>query len=352
MKIFKKIVSIILIICLSSSCTSVRHYISYTIYPIGYLLNRIGGDRITTLSIQTNDIVEISKAREDFNEIINDSLYLFYISGLEPYYDAYSEDIKKSKVKTVDLSELNAIYKFQRYTMVYTSDGESYIESPYYDSHLFDNLDSYEYDLFLWLDPIGMLSMAQDIYEVLSSNYSEQASYFKENYDKLSDELIVLDAAYHELSNKLKKQNQSIKFVSITPSFGSWQKSYGFNIYPVCLSKYGALPSAEQLAVIKERIVKDDVKYIAYEPNMSVEMISLFDSLVSELNLTRVNLSNISSLVESQASEGKDYFTLMYENLVVLENIVVNNAKDENTNEDETYADGIDVNIENIEYSN
>ena len=312
---------------LTTSCTTIKHYISYTVYPIGFLLNRIGGDRITTISVQNDTIIELASAKEDLKEIVDDSLYFFHIEGLEPYYDIHKDEIKASKVKVIDLSELNAIYKFQRYSVVYTNDGESYIESPYYDSPLFDDVDSYDYDLFLWLDPIGMLSMAKDVYDVLASNYSEQAAYFKENYNKLSEELIVLDASFHQLSDKCKKENKSIKFVSMTPSFGSWQKSYGFSVYPICLSKYGILPTEEQLEVIKQRIVNDGVKYIAYEPNMSQEMIALFDSLEKELGLQRVNLSNISSLADSQVSEGKDYLTIMYENLIVLENMAVDNVK-------------------------
>lgn len=325
MKYLKKALLLVLILFITTSCTTIKHYVSYTIYPIGFLLNRIGGDRISTMSVQDNVIVELANAKDNFEEIVNDSLYLFHISGLEPYYELHEEEIKNSKVKTIDLSELNAIYKFQRYSVVYTNDGESYIESPYYDSPLFDDIDTYDLDLFLWLDPIGMLSMAKDVYDVLSSNYSEQASYFKENYEKLSDELIVLDASYHQLSNELKKENKSIKFVSMTPSFGSWQKSYGFNVYPICLSKYGILPTDEQLEVIKEKIVKDNVKYIAYEKNMSTDMDILFNKLKDELGLTQVNLHNISSLDTDSLEDGKDYLTLMYENLMVLQNIAVDN---------------------------
>ena len=30
----------------------------------------------------------------------------------------------------------------------------------------------------------------------------------------------------------------------MTASFGNWQKTYGFQVYPVILAKYGALPNA------------------------------------------------------------------------------------------------------------
>ena len=107
----------------------------------------------------------------------------------------------------------------------------------------------------------------------------------------------------------------------MSASFGNWQKAYGFQIYPVCLSKYGALPSETELEIIKQRIIDDGVKYIAYEPNMTEEMTVLFNQLEDELKLTRVNLNNISSLTPSQLANNKDYLSLMYENLNVLENM-------------------------------
>ena len=107
----------------------------------------------------------------------------------------------------------------------------------------------------------------------------------------------------------------------MTGSFGCWQKDFGFQVYPVCLSKYGAVPSAAQLEAIKARIVNDDVKFIAYEQNLPQEMMNLMVSLEEELGLKRITLHNISSLTSSQVESGKDYLSLMYENLSVLESI-------------------------------
>ena len=56
---------------------------------------------------------------------------------------------------------------------------------------------------------------------------------------------------------------------------------------------------------------------------MTAEMNELFNELADELNLTRVNLSNLSSLTSTQINDGKDYLSIMYENLSVLENIAV-----------------------------
>ena len=327
MKIIKKLLTTLLVCLLMSGCTSVKHYISYTIYPVGYILNRIGGNKISTTSIQTNNMAQLAQMVENYDEILNDSIVLFHVGGLEPYMDIYDEEIKETDVDVEDLSTLNALYKYKRYTPIIVDGKLNYIEGEYYESDIFAEVNTYDLDPFIWLSPIGMYSMAKDVKEYLSSNYFEESSYFNDNYEKLADELITLDAAYNALSLQLINQNQNIKFVSMTGSFGCWQKDYGFQVYPICLSKYGALPTDAQLEVIKQKIKDDDVKYIAYEPNMSEEMTLLFNQIEEELGLKRVTLHNISSLTSSQIESGKDYMSLMYENLSILQNMVVSNVK-------------------------
>lgn len=351
-KVLKSLLVILLLIPMSG-CTNVKNYIAYSVYPVGYLIDRIAGGMIESISIQSSEMVQVSNIIPEYQEILNDSSYFFHIGELEPYLDLYANEIKNTGVQIVDLSNLNAIYKFQRYSMVYVDGKESYVEGPYYNSDLFNNIDMNENDLLLWMDPIGMLSMANDIYSILASNYVEAAQVFNENYKKLESDLISLDAAYQGLASKLKKENKAIKFVSLSASFGNWQKAYGIQVYPVCLSKYGAIPSDSELEVIKRRILADEVKYIAYEPNMSEDMLNLFNELENELNLTRVNLNNVSSLTPSQTANNKDYLSLMYENLNVLENMATevinrNPQKEEvNENDDTLNEDTKEDNKEN-----
>lgn len=323
MRFIKKILIILLTISLvacSSKTSSVKSYHTYTIYPVGYLLNRIGGNKITTVPIQTSSNVSNATFVENSDLLLDKTLYLYHINGLEPCIEVHEKQLEKANIKRVDLSK-SSIYSFKRYTPVLTNGVYTFVESNYYDGDVFEYANTYIDDLFIWLDPIGMLSMANIVYNNLKNNYIEQSAYFESNYQNLENDLISLDAAYQNLATSLRKEHKTIKFVSMTPSFGSWQKAYGIEVYPVCLSKYGALPTESQLEIIKKKIVEDDVKYIAYEPNMSADMLGLFMSLESELGLKRVNLSNLSSLTVTQQSDSKDYLTLMYENLAVLENL-------------------------------
>ncbi|MBR0461570.1 MAG: zinc ABC transporter substrate-binding protein [Erysipelotrichaceae bacterium] len=323
MKIFRKLLCVIMVLMLCAcgkETTNIRTYYSYSIYPVGYLLNRIGGNRINTISVQSNTIVQTATVLDNYKEILNESLYFFHIGDLEPYLEVCGKEIDESGVNQIDLGT-NSIYAFKRYTPINMNGTLSFVESDYYEGDAFEFANTYKDDLFIWLDPIGMLSMAKSICNSLSSNYVEASEYFNANYETLESDLIALDAAYQNLATSLQKEGRTIKFVSMTPSFGSWQKAYGFEVYPVCLSRFGAIPTQSQLEIIKERIIKDGVEYIAYEPNMSSEMLNLFTSLESELGLKRVNLSNLSSLTVTQQTDNKDYLTIMYENLAVLENI-------------------------------
>ncbi len=304
-----------------TSCAATKKYMTYTIYPVGYLLNRIGGNKIESISIQNNSMVQMATVVDNYQEILENSLFFFHIGNLEPYMDLYSEEIKESEVSDVDLSTLNAIYDFKRYSLVYVNGQATYIEGPYYEGESFEEIDTLSSDLYLWLDPIGMLSMAKDVYTTLQSNYVEQSDYFTANYNALESDLISLDASYQALATELRNEGKTISFVSMSNSFGTWQKAYGFQVYPICLSKYGAIPSDEQLEIIKQKIIDDGVKYIVYEPNMPEQLETLYEELKEELSLKRINLSNISSLTSSQLNDSKDYLSIMKDNLAVLESI-------------------------------
>ena len=319
----KRIVRLItLLLCASlmlGGCTIMKTQAAYTVYPIGFLIQRLAGDTITIRSIQTDEIVQRARISEDYETVLADSAVFMHIGRLEPYLTVYSSEISESGVSEIDLSNMNAVYDFKRYAQVVTDGEISYIEMPYYRGEAFDLVDTDVQDLYLWTDPIAMLSMAKNIRDWLIATYPDEKTIYENNFKKLETDLINLDAQYQALASQNEREDKIIKFVTMTASFGNWQKTYGFQVYPVVLSKYGALPNKEQLALIEERILADGVKYIAYEPNMTEDMIRLFNQVEDDLHLTRVVISNISSLTSQEVNAGKDYLSVMYENLSVLE---------------------------------
>ncbi|MBP3868372.1 MAG: zinc ABC transporter substrate-binding protein [Solobacterium sp.] len=314
-----KLLTLTMLVLSLSGCTAERTTIAYTVYPIGFLTERLTGGAVNSYSIQDNTIVQRAQIREDYRSILSNAVVFMHIGQLEPYYSLYSSEISSLVPNELDLSVLNAVYDFHRYTEVNTDGEVTYLEGPYYRGDEFNLVDTDEKDLYLWTDPIAMLSMAKDIRQFLVTTYPDDAPIIEQNFEDLENDLINLDAQYQALSTANSVNQKSIRFVSMTASFGNWQKTYGFQVYPIILSKYGALPNEKQLALIEQRIKEDNVHYIVYEANMTEDMIELFDRVQDDLNLTRVELSNLSSLTAVEAEAGKDYLSIMYENLAVLE---------------------------------
>ncbi len=317
---YKKILSLLSVCALLlvvSACKPTSPNISVTVYPIQYLVERIGGEYVKVDNISDSGAIQTASIDKGFKKQLEKSKVLFYINELEPYFDINANDIRKAKLDLVDLGSRSVLYKFQRYTTSQSNGQTVAIESNYYDSDLFKSVDMYKDDPMIWMDPISMISSAEIIRDYLIEQYPEYEATFHENFDALEMDLTRLDVGFQEL----KGGNNDIAFVSMTPSFGIWQKSYGIKVYPVSLSKYGALPSQEQLEVIKQRIIDDGVKYIAHENNLNEDMEKLYQSLKEELGLKEIPLSNISSLNKKEVKENKDYLTIMYDNLTVLEAI-------------------------------
>ena len=316
MKIKLFLVSV-LALFLVSGCEEKNPSIATTVYPVQYLVERIGGDDVTVSNITENTMIQRAQIKSSFQDILKDSDALFYIGGLEPYMDLYVDDIRDTGVDRVDLATKSAIYKFERYTST-TIDGiTAGTEGPYYEGEEFANLDTYDADPMLWMDPVAMTSMASDIRDYLVQKYPQYKDIFDENYDALELDLARLEADFQAIPDG----KMNISFVSMTPSFGNWQKSYGIKVYPVTLSKYGALPTSDQLAAMKKRIKSDHVRYIAIEQNLSEDMEKLQQQLIDELALIPVNLNNLSSISSEDKKASKDYLTIMYDNLKALESI-------------------------------
>ena len=316
MKIKLFLVSV-LALFLVSGCEEKNPSIATTVYPVQYLVERIGGDDVTVSNITENTMIQRAQIKSSFQDILKDSDALFYIGGLEPYMDLYVDDIRDTGVDMVDLATKSAIYKFERYTST-TIDGiTAGTEGPYYEGEEFANLDTYDADPMLWMDPVAMTSMASDIRDYLVQKYPQYKDIFDENYDALELDLARLEADFQAIPDG----KMNISFVSMTPSFGNWQKSYGIKVYPITLSKYGALPTSDQLAAMKKRTKSDHVRYIAIEQNLSEDMEKLQQQLIDELALIPVNLNNLSSISSEDKKASKDYLTIMYDNLKALESI-------------------------------
>ena len=315
----KKIL-ILLLVCLMVStsltgCSTEKLHVVYTVYPVEYILERVAENRITYSKLSTEDPIQLASIAKDYQSQMEKATLILHLGDLEPYWSIYANDFINNEIEIIDLTLTSALYDFKRYTTGVVSGNSVIVESAYYDGDIFQSIDVYSKDPNLWIDPIAMTSMARTIKDWLIEHYPSEAAFFEKNFKALEADLVRLDAEYRDLVGN------DIQIVTMTPSFGNWQKAYGFAVYPVMLSRYGAMPSDEQLEAIVTRIKNDKVKYIAKEANMTEEMLELYEYVKTTCSLTEISLSNLSTLTQAEFDKNKDYLTIMYDNLTTLEKI-------------------------------
>lgn len=314
-KILLILSSIVLILSTLSGCKLSVLNVGVTTYPIQYLVNRIAQDKVNVIQFSEGPTITRSQIRDDYKDVLETTDVVFHFGKLEPYLAVYLTEFQNSSAQLIDLTSNAGVYKFQRYTVTQVADRQVTLEDTYYNSNLFNDINLYDKDPMLWLDPITMISMAGTIKDWLIEKFPEERNLFTSNYELLKEELARMDADYQEL------WKQDISFVSVTPSFGNWQKAYGIQVYPLIISRFGVLPSAEQLSIIKERIKADGVKLIVHEPNLSEDMEALYQSIKTELELESIELHNLAFLSEKDNTDNKNYMTIMFENLNTLEGL-------------------------------
>lgn len=135
-KIKKLLVSIVCIvnIFVLSSCKVSKTQIAYTVYPIGYVIDRLGNDSVNYVSVQNdNENIQSATLKDDYQQILADSGIFLHIGNVEPYLDSLKDSLSANDISDYDLSGLNAIYMFHRYTPLYDGSSiASYVESDYY----------------------------------------------------------------------------------------------------------------------------------------------------------------------------------------------------------------------------
>lgn len=318
-----RILKLLLITLLTTTlvaCVPSDKKVVVTSYPVEYLLRSIAGERLQIERLYEGNVPQTAVIRADYEKVLLDSDAIFYISELQPYWEVYEKEINNeaNNLEFIDLAERSVLYDFARYTTIRVDDEQHLVESSYYNNDALANVDMYDKDPFLWMDPLAMTSMARTIKDWLVSNYPDEASIYEERYSQLEINLTNLQADYQNLRN----HSGQILFATVTPSFGNWQRSFNLEVYPLSLSKYGVLPNETLLNDIRARLSSDNVGYIALESGLSAEQIQLYNQIKVEFDLQEIKLKNLFTLTEEDVEVNADYFTIMYENLETLESMV------------------------------
>ena len=280
----KKLLFLITILVLSISVTGCKQddmediEIAVTNYPNEYIVDKLYGKHSTINRVYPDD-VDISaykvtkKQKENFSK-----MELFIYTGL----------VEQERVLAVSLLALNNDLKI--------IDTSYVLETDYSNEEL-------------WLNPNSLLMMAQNVRlglkEYVTSTYLSKD--IDKQYNKLKVELSELDASYRvAVENTEEKniivQNRSLKFL----------EKFGLNVYVL-----DSETTDKELAEISNLINNTSTDYIfKYKKEENNKVCDEF--IKNHSNAKILELNRLDNITDKDRDDGKDYITLMNENLDIL----------------------------------
>lgn len=290
---------IISIVLLLASC-SAKHVeekttdkIFTTIYPIHFLVTELIGDEVEVQSVYPPgvDAHSYEPTTKEMLEIASGKAFIYLGLGMEGFAEKAKSALKNSDVNFIEIGEHKELFS-------QGADME--------DSH------TLEVDPHLWFDPLRMIKMAKIIKNEVTSLFPEQGQTIEENYNQLKKKLQKLDESYQETIT----QGQKSHILVSHGAYQYWEDRYGIRQIPISGLTSTEEPSQRELANLINQAEKHNIKYVLFERHSSNKTAEI---IRNTLKAKKAYIHNLEVLFDEDIKAGEDYFSLMKENLRVLE---------------------------------
>lgn len=315
-----------------------------TVYPLTYFTERIGGERVTVQSIYPAGSNEhtFEPTQQDMMALAEADAVFYIGLGLEGFIDNAKKTLSNEAVEFIatgesiaesDLGEGHSHEEEHDHDHAEGTeenhdhdhdhahdDGEGTEEEHDHDHDHAEGTEeehdhSHDVDPHVWISPVLSQQLAESIKDELVERDAENADEYKSNYEELVEELQELDTAFKEMGNAAE---QKTFFVSHA-AFGYLAERYGLEQVAVAGLNSQDEPSQQELVNIVKQAKELNIKYIAFEQNVSSR---LTEVIQKEIGAEAVQLHNLSVLTQEETDAHETYFSLMQKNLELLEKIL------------------------------
>ena len=306
-------------------------YVYASVYPIYDFTKKIGGDKIN-LSMLTKPGEEphhYEPSSDDIKNLSKADLFIYNGAGLESFTDKIIEsnpDLKTCQASEgVDLIKATHDHDHDHDFCQNSDDANHNHNHENENNHNHEakeNHSSHEeehhhgmYDPHTWLSIKNAKIEMENIKNKLSEIDPDNASYYQKNFDKYAKMCDDLDKEY---SQKISVLPNRVMVVS-HQAFGYLCGDYGLSQVPIKNISNEDEPDAQTMAQIIDYIKKNNIKYICVEEMTSTK---IADTIKAETGAQIKVLSPVETLTQEQMDKGEDYFSIMENNLKILEEVL------------------------------
>ncbi|WFA76287.1 zinc ABC transporter substrate-binding protein AdcA [Streptococcus suis] len=270
-----------------------------TFYPVYEFTKQVTGDEanVDLLVKAGTEVHGYEPSAKDIARIQEADAFVYENENMETWV----HDVEKS----LDTTKVNVISATEGMLLLPGSEeGEDHDHSEEGHSHA--------YDPHVWLSPERAITLVENIRDSLVAKYPEKKDAFETNAAAYIEKLDALDMKYSETLSAAKQKY----FVTQHTAFAYLALDYGLKQVSITGVAADEDPTPSRLAELTEYINKYGIKYIYFEENASK---SVAETLAKETGVQLDVLNPLESLTDEDMKNGKDYISVMEDNLTALE---------------------------------
>lgn len=265
-----------------SSTNKNKIEVTASFYPLYFFASQIGGDKsnvknITPAGAEPHDY---EPTTQDIAGIEKSNLLILNGGNLETWGNKIKDNLKGINITIVVAGEKIT--------------DQQIIQDPH-----------------VWLSPPLAKQEVKVILEGFLKVDSKNKNYYSINADNLLQKLDQLDQEYKQGLSSCSKRD----FVTSHAAFGYLAKAYNLNQVAISGISPDEEPSAQKLAEISDFSKKNNVKYIFFENLLSPK---LSETIATEVGAQTLVLDPIEGITDNDLKTGKNYITVMKDNLINL----------------------------------
>lgn len=259
-----------------------------TIYPYGFLAERIGGD-LVSVRVMTPPGAEphdYEPTPRDIMTTRSSRLFLLNGEGIDAWAERIEPDLADSGVETLTLSSLA------------------------------ERTEATTQDPHVWIDPLFMIAATRHIADALVRIDPTNTATYRANAEALTAELQDLDAAY-----RTGLADCDVRDIIVShDAFARLSSRYGFTAIGITGFSPDEEPSAKRLGEIVDLTRQKGIRVIFFETLISPKM---SETLAAETGANVLPLNPLEGLAEAELDRNDTYLSVMRENLTNLRTAMV-----------------------------
>ncbi|MCT1577878.1 zinc ABC transporter substrate-binding protein [Oceanobacillus kimchii] len=167
-------------------------------------------------------------------------------------------------------------------------------------------------DPHVFIDPILSIQLAENIKNTLIDLLPEQEEYFTVNFEEVKSQLEQVDQDLQQTFDNAELNHLIVSHAA----YGYWEERYGLEQISIHGLSPTQEPSQSELVQIINAAEEYDLKYVAFENNVSSKVSEIIQS---EIGADSITLRNMETITQEDIDNGEDYFSLMEKNIEALE---------------------------------